>query len=263
MNKNSKFLFVGLTLILLFISIGAISATDINDTTTISDDNTNSQNIISSKDITSQKIETTTTKDVKKTTNKQAKKVKQADKQTKKEGETLIQTVKDYNELKDAWNYIQTNGDNTTQYTINVKNGEYKFEDEIKSEATTDTRYITLNGENISQTIFDGTNTTRLFNLNNTKQVIKFNNITFKNGNSTEGGAIRANSTTILNNTQFINNNVFNTNASANGGAIKINYNTQIYNSKFINNTATSTAGYACGGAIILVKIQQFITVIS
>ena len=250
MNKNSKFLFVGLTLILLFISIGAISATDINDTTTISDDNTNSQNIISSKDITSQKIETTTTKDVKKTTNKQAKKVKQADKQTKKEGETLIQTVKDYNELKDAWNYIQTNGDNTTQYTINVKNGEYKFEDEIKSEATTDTRYITLNGENISQTIFDGTNTTRLFNLNNTKQVIKFNNITFKNGNSTEGGAIRANSTTILNNTQFINNNVFNTNASANGGAIKINYNTQIYNSKFINNTATSTAGYACGGAI-------------
>ena len=245
MNKNSKFLFVGLTLLLLCISIGAISATDINDTTTSISDNTvdNTQDMISSKIVK-------TSQDVKTTNKNPTKKTKQADKQTKKEGETLIQTVKDYNELKDAWNYIQTSGDNITQYTINVKNGEYKFEDEIKSEATTDTRYITLNGENISQTIFDGSNTTRLFNLNNTKQVIKFNNITFKNGHSTEGGAIRANSTTILNNTQFINNNVFNTNASANGGAIKINYNTQIYNSKFINNTATSTAGYACGGAI-------------
>ena len=250
MNKNGKFLFVGLTLLLLCISIGAISATDINDTTTISDDTTNCQDIISSKDITSQKIETTTNKDVKKTTNKNQEKKIITDKQTKKEGETLIQTVKDYNELKDAWNYIQTSGDNTTQYTINVKNGEYKFEDEIKSEATTDTRYITLNGENISQTIFDGTNTTRLFNLNNTKQVIKFNNITFKNGQSIEGGAIRANSTIILNHTQFINNNVFNTNSSANGGAIKIIYNTQIYNSKFINNTATTKAGWASGGAI-------------
>ena len=245
MNKNIKFLFVGLTLLLLCISIGAISAVDINDTTTSISDNTadNTQDMISSKVIK-------TSQDVKTTNKNQAKKTKQADKQTKKEQTTEIYTIDNYETLKNSWNNIQENGNNETQYTLNIKNGKYLFEEELEAKPSNDTRYITVNGQDMDKTIFDGQNKTRLFNLNNTKQVIKFNNITFKNGYSIEGGAIRANSTTILNNTQFINNNVFNTNSSANGGAIKINYNTQIYNSKFINNTATTKAGGASGGAI-------------
>ena len=39
MNKNGKFLFLILTLLLLFISVGTISATDV-DNTTVSDDMT-------------------------------------------------------------------------------------------------------------------------------------------------------------------------------------------------------------------------------
>ncbi|WP_304123630.1 hypothetical protein [Methanosphaera cuniculi] len=244
MNKNGKFLFVGLTLLLLCISIGAISAVDINDTTTSISDNTadNTHDIISSKVIK-------TSEDVKTTNKNPTKKIKQADKQTKKEQTTEVYTVDNYETLKTSWNNIQENGNNETQYTLNIKNGKYNFEEELKAKPSNETRYITLNGEDVTKTIFDGQNKTRLFNLNNTNQVIKFNNITFTNGNNTNGGAIRDNSTTTYNNTQFINNQVFSYSGTY-GGAILIEYNTEIYNSKFINNTATTIGGYAGGGAL-------------
>ena len=248
MNKNSKFLFVGLTLLLLCISIGAISAADINDTTTTSlSDNTadNTHDIISSKVIK-------TSEDIKTTNKNPTKKTKQADKQTKKEQTTEVYTVDNYETLKTSWNNIQENGNNETQYTLNIKNGKYNFEEELIAKPSNETRYITLNGEDVTKTIFDGQNKTRLFNLNNTNQVIKFNNITFTNGNSINGGAIHDNSTTIYNNTQFVNNKASdtNTNTSVRGGAITIHHNAEIYNSKFINNTATTKAGWASGGAI-------------
>ena len=45
---------------------------------------------------------------------------KNINKQTKKAVETT-QTATDYESLKNAWNNIQADGDNTTQYTINLK----------------------------------------------------------------------------------------------------------------------------------------------
>ena len=246
MNKNSKFLFVGLTLLLLCISIGAISATDINDTTTSISDNTvdNTQDMISSKIVK-------TSQDVKTTNKNPTKKTKQADKQTKKEQRTEIYTIDNYETLKNSWNNIQENGNNETQYTINIKNGKYLFEEELEAKPSNDTRYITVNGQDMNKTILDGQNKTRLFNLNNTNQVIKFNNITFTNGHSTDGGAIYDNSITIYNNTQFINNKASNNiNSTSCGGAISIRSNTSIYDSKFINNSASTITGYVRGGAI-------------
>lgn len=211
MNKNRAFLFVGLTLLLLLVSVGSITAVDNDSTTTLSEDSaisTNHDTITSStqKVVETSQIESITNKDVKKTNKNQTKKVTQTDKQTKK-SDTLIQTVNDYNSLKDAWNYIQDEGDNETIYTINVKNGKYLFEEQLGTKLSNNTLHITINGQDVDNTIFDGQNTTRFFNLNNTKQMIKINNITFTNGfNESQAGAIYVNSTTTLNNTKFINN---------------------------------------------------------
>ena len=271
MNKNGKFLFVGLTLLLLLVSVGSITAADNDSTTTILSDNVESANhdtITSNTEKiveTSQKLET---KDVKKTNKNLTKKTTQTDKQTKK-ADALQQTVNNYNELKDAWNYIQDQGDNETIYTINVKKGQYKFEDQLTSTKTSNAKYITINGENVDNTIFDGQNTTRFFNLNNTNQIIKINNITFKNGfNETQAGAIYVNSTTTLNNTKFINNVVNIANGTANGGAIYARASMDVYNSSFINNTikcdndnATSFWAYGCalssnGGSLVTFNIE-------
>ncbi|WP_304123405.1 hypothetical protein [Methanosphaera cuniculi] len=269
MNKNNKFLFVGLTLLLLLISVGNITAADNDSTTTsISDDtaiSTNHDTISSTQKV----VETSqTNKDVKKTNKNLTKKTTQTDKQTKKT-DALQQTVNNYNELKDAWNYIQNQGDNETIYTINVKKGQYKFEEQLTSTKTSNAKYITINGENVDNTIFDGQNTTRFFNLNNTNQIIKINNITFKNGfNETQAGAIYVNSTTTLDNTKFINNVVNIANGTANGGAIYARASMDVYNSSFINNTikcdndnATSFWAYGCalssnGGSLVTFNIE-------
>lgn len=251
MNKNSKFLFLGLTLLVLFVSIGAISAADMDDSTNnVISDNT-ADNSYDTLTTTSEKnIEVKS--DVKSVNkNITTKKTIKTDKQTKKAVET-IQTATNYETLKTSWNNIQNDGDNTTKYIINVKNGKYTFDEELKSNSTSNAKYITINGENWDQTIFDGANTTRFFNLNNTNQVIKFNNITFTNGfNNTMGGAIYVNSTAEFNNTKFLNNTVFSENNNTNvyGGALYIRNPTIIANSVFDNNNIEGF-NFTYGGAL-------------
>ena len=73
---------------------------------------------------------------------------------------------------------------------------------------------------------------------------IYLNDIVFKNGKTSEGGAIyvsKANSILTLNNVTFLNNDA----NSFTGGAIFSKGNVKIYNSKFLDNFA-----YECGGAI-------------
>ena len=79
-------------------------------------------------------------------------------------------------------NNIKNEGIENTDYTINVKNGNYKFTEELTITNTSNIKSITINGEDTDKTIFDGQNKTRLFNLNTTTLKINFNNITFTNG---------------------------------------------------------------------------------
>lgn len=74
---------------------------------------------------------------------------------------------------------------------------------------------------------------------------IYLNDIIFKNGKGSDGGAIhvsKANSFLNLNNVTFLNND-----ANYNGGAIFTTGNVKIYNSKFLDNFARQ-----CGGAIFV-----------
>ena len=193
-NKRKSFLFLGLTLLILLISVGAASATDSDDMSS------NSMHDSSPEKISSTNIVEIQHKEVKKepvnknTTQKKNNNIK-TDKQPKKAVEPTT-TVDNYETLKNTWNNIKTDGDNTTDYTINVKNGNYKFDEELEINSTSNINSITINGEDPDKTIFDGQNTTRLFNLNTTTLKINFNNITFANGfNNRTGGAIYSKAT--------------------------------------------------------------------
>ena len=264
MNKNSKsFLFLGLTLIILILSTGVISATNPDDTQSVQ---INTHESITDENIqseTSHIREIKTTEPINKNVTKKI--TTQTKKQNKKAVETT-QTANNYETLKNAWNNIQTSGDNTTQYIINLKNGKYQFEDELKSDNTSNTRYITLNGEDVDKTIFDGQNKTRLFNLNNSNQVIKFSNITFTNGCADSiGGAIFTCSNLDIKDSKFINNKAYNETEALYGGAIVSNANASISNTIFYNNSAcrengTTKRSTFYGGALYLNGTEYNIT---
>ena len=117
MNKTSKFLFLGLTLLILLVSVGAISATDSDNSQVLSDDNTdiihetNTEKLVDN----TKKVETQN-KNIKKSENKNVtKKITKTDKQPKKAAETT-QTATDYETLKQSWNNIKMKA--TTQQTI-------------------------------------------------------------------------------------------------------------------------------------------------
>ena len=249
MNKKRKsFLFLGLTLLILLISVGAASATD-------SDIGSTSMHDANLEKISSDNIVETQHKEVKKesvnknTTHKKNNNIK-TDKQPKKAVEPTT-TVDNYETLKNTWNNIKTDGDNPTNYTINVKNGNYKFDEELEINSTSNINSITINGEDPDKTIFDGQNTTRLFNLNTTTLKINFNNITFANGfNNNTGGAIYSKATLNINNSKFINNTILPNGdyTSVYGGAIELENNFTIIYSLFENNTITR--GYGYGGAL-------------
>ena len=254
MNKTSKFLFLGLTLLILLVSVGAISATDSDNSQVLSDDNTdiihetNTEKLVDN----TKKVETQN-KNIKKSENKNVtKKITKTDKQPKKAAETT-QTATDYETLKQSWNNIKNEGDNTTDYTINVKNGEYKFTEELEINTTSNIKSITINGEDKDKTIFNGQNTTRHFNLNNPTLIVNFNNITFTNGvNDSTAGSIYANSIVKINNSNFINNSInTETTKKIYGGAIYALKDLEVYNSNFENNNMYASnrcSGY--GGAV-------------
>ena len=100
MNKTSKFLFLGLTLLILFISVGNISATDNTDTTTTMSDNI-AQDIHNDMADEKSVVKTTvTTKKVNSENKNITKKTIKTDKQPIKKSVHLIGTANDYKSLK-------------------------------------------------------------------------------------------------------------------------------------------------------------------
>ena len=106
---------------------------------------------------------------------------------------------------------------------------------------------ITINGNGYT---ISGNNSKRVFYVDQTELSIKLNNITFINGNATDGGAIYTYDSNwysidvVIDSCTFINNT-----ASVDGGAICMaqgSYNFTVNKCTFINNTAST----ANGGAI-------------
>ena len=147
MSKNSKILFLSFTLVLLLTAVGAVSAADTNNTdnSIVSEDNSISESMIQQEKIIKDKpVKDNVVKVDAKLEDKKAGSVKTSTNTETKNIKKTIPTnkdVTDYNTLKAAWDEIQADGDENTHYTINVKNGQYDFEDELKSNIT-NTRYI-------------------------------------------------------------------------------------------------------------------------
>ena len=249
MNKNRKtFLFLGLTLLTLLISVSAASATDNNDTT-LSMHDVNTDKIIA--DSNSKVVQTQQKKEVKTESENKNIKDNKTYKQPKKAVETT-QTATDYETLKTSWNNIKNEGDNTTDYIINVKKGNYKFTEELQINTTSNIKSITINGEDTNKTVFDGQNKTRHFNFNSTTIKINFNNITFMGGfNNETGGSIYTKAIVEINNSKFMNNSVVGNASRLYGGAIRAENNITIHNTIFANNSMATTKSSALyGGAI-------------
>ena len=111
---------------------------------------------------------------------------------------------------------------------------------------------ITIQGKTKDKVILDAQGLSRIFTINAGLNVT-FINLTFKNGYSSNGGAIYSNSQLTVMNCTFINNT-----ATGNGGAISIlgnGVNSIISYSNFINNTAsdnsTGATGISTGGGAI------------
>ena len=274
---KNKILLSSILLIVLILGLSTITAADtttttsiekqtIDTTTTTSIDNKEKQAInndnkeINSliKDTTTKKTkdsskEVSTTKETTKNNEVKSSSLKTIKntniiktKNLKLENSTTVektQTVTDYDSLKSAWNNIQEYGVNNTEYTINLKNGVYKFQNTLTTKTKKFTLNITLTGENRNNTILDGENSVGLFKLQNTNQIIKFTNLTFINGKTTNGGAIESTCNLItIDNCVFANNA-----ANANGGALNTKSFT-INNSVFENNTGKfGSAIYSAG----------------
>ena len=259
MNKNSKFLFLGLTLLVLLVSVGAVSAVDSDNIQDSISDNTalSTSNDVSTNKVLEDTKKVETSKDVKKTSqkteNKNITKTTKTDKQPKKAVETT-QTATDYETLKTSWNNIKNDGDDTTDYIINVKNGNYQFDEELEINTSSNINSITINGEDKDKTVFDAQNKTRHFNLNSTTIKVNFNNITFTGGFNDRGGSICSKAVVEINNSNFINNSV--QGSYIYGGVLYLTGKTLINNSNFINNTAIGEK-YVYGGVIRAENITQ------
>jgi len=105
---------------------------------------------------------------------------------------------------------------------------------------------ITINGNGYS---ISGNNSKRVFYVDQTELSIKLNNITFINGNATDGGAIYTYDSNWYSIDVFIDSCTFiNNTASVDGGAICMaqgSYNFTVNKCTFINNTASTTNGGA------------------
>jgi len=163
-------------------------------------------------------------------------------------------TVTDYESLKTAWNDVVTSGNNETNYVINLKNGEYKFDEALNVDSTSDIVSLTLNGEDKTKTILNGQQTTQILNFNNPALSINIKNLTFSNANGTDtvgGGAIYSNSNFMIDNCIFKNNSVCNNVSYSCGGALYIVNNARIINSEFINNFGVKNSSMISQGATI------------
>lgn len=179
--KNPKVLFLVFCCLLLLISVGSSSATNINGSDVndkITSDVNNNQHDFSSENIQEtksiKKLDSTNISKKEKniTTNKniksnQNKTIKKAD---------VPYNVNDFNSLRTTWNQIQTSGSTSDNYIINLAEGRYTFTTQLESTSSLHLS-ITINGRNPANTIFDGQGNVRFFNIQ--AQDITLNNITF------------------------------------------------------------------------------------
>ena len=267
--KNKNILLFSVTMLILLLGISMVSAADTNNSLPTSTQITKDTSAIQTTTIQNKVITSDNTKyiDTKKTnttkttkdTNiqKSSKTIKNTEiqditkksnvqtstKTLKKDISNDVRNVTDYNSLKQTWTDLDTNGNSQTNYTINVKNGEYNF-DECLSIQNKNLTYLTVIGENKEKTIFNGQNKTRLFFLNNTNLNITFKNITFKNtawiGKSGGGATINSNSILNIECCEFNNNHNYNTS----GGVLYVmGAKTTIKDSSFNNNSAKGSGG--------------------
>ena len=150
-----------------------------------------------------------------------------------------------------TFSQLQKDIDNSNE-TFELKH-DYKFDYRVDMERYQDgvsiNKEIVINGNGFT---IDGSNLARIFNVNG---YVKFNNITFINGQSTYGGAIyseRYYPIIIGDNNSFINN------SASNGGAIYTNSGIEINdNNVFINNIAKQGSGGAIQSGEGSVSIQN------
>ncbi|OED30269.1 Ig-like domain repeat protein [Methanosphaera sp. WGK6] len=262
MNVRKIFGILSIIFIVSVVSLSAISATD-SDTSTYSENiveqtQTGITNDISDIQTVNNDNKTSKTTDIKKTSVKNIK-------------TENIQTVTDYDSLKTQWNNIQENGVNGTEYTINLKNGEYKISETLIANTSSPAVTITLNGEDVNKTIIDGQGLHKFIyinnKINNKNSVLKLNNLTIQNcleDNSTglgmDGGAIYAkNYKTIVDNCNFINNSIFIKNKLTGFGGAILTYNITVKNSTFKNNSAESGAALEVVSAGSIIEDSQFL----
>ena len=267
--KNKNILLFSVTMLILLLGISMVSAADTNNSLPTSTQITKDTSAIQTTTIQNKVITSDNTKyiDTKKTnttkttkdTNiqKSSKTIKNTEiqditkksnvqtstKTLKKDTSNDVRNVTDYNSLKQTWTDLDTNGNSQTNYTINVKNGEYNF-DECLSIQNKNLTYLTVIGENKEKTIFNGQNKTRLFFLNNTNLNITFKNITFKNtawiGKSGGGATINSNSILNIECCEFNNNHNYN---SSGGVLYVMGAKTTVKDSSFNNNSAKGFGG--------------------
>ncbi|WP_067260195.1 right-handed parallel beta-helix repeat-containing protein [Methanobrevibacter cuticularis] len=146
-------------------------------------------------------------------------------------------TSADNHSINDAINAINPSTD--LENTIILLEGTYNTDEDINNNITLNGNLRIVGNSSPDKVIIDGRSLGYLFNISPNSNVT-FENITFKNGNSANGGAIYNNQGNVT-----ISNSIFSNNkADADGGAINNKGHISVINSIFINNIATN------GGAI-------------
>ena len=233
--KSKKYLLVVLSVLILFLFITSASAAEANETDVISiDESINLENNLLSSD------NNVKSNDILKSSNDElltagndwyvnSSKDNSGDGKSEKDAfKTLSESL---NEAQD--------GD-----TIWIASGEYTGNDNIGLTIAKNLNFI-KNGD--GEAIFDAKNSSNIWTVNSTS--INITGLTFKNGNSTYGGAIYISHEVKSNiNATFINNN------ASRGGAIYIVSGgiSGNLNGVFINNTASNNSEPDWGGAIYI-----------
>jgi len=119
------------------------------------------------------------------------------------------------------------------------------------SSAITIDKNLTISGNGIASTSFDGNETSRIFTIMNATGV-SISDITFTDGYAADnGGAIMAtNSGVVITNAAFTDNEANGSTAAQGGGAIYTTGTLSVTGSSFTDNDATGAAG--SGGAILV-----------
>ena len=225
--KSKKYLLVVLSVLILFLFITSASAAEANETDVISiDESINLENNLLSAD------NNVKSNDILKSSNDELLTAGNdwyvnSSKDTSGDGKSEKDAFKTLNE---SLNEAQ-DGD-----TIWIASGEYTGNDNIGLTIAKNLNFI-KNGD--GEAIFDAENSGNIWTVNSTS--INITGLTFKNGNSTNGGAIYISHEVKSNiNATFINNT-----AEKQGGAIYVVSGgiSGNLNGIFINNTASSYGG--------------------